>query len=119
MTTSLVAAPPPLSGVQAQQSQEQVVQDEDNIDEKYRHQDSSDKSRTKSSWFCFPGEVCDPATYGQGGAKGVETDEVLFPVEASPNEIVGENVEKAAPESKGPPLDVIPSACVPAAVKYS
>ena len=87
------------------------------INEKYRHQDLSDQV-----WDTGPGlkvsttEVCDPATYGQGGVEGPETDEVPVSVEASPVEIVGENVEEAAPRGKGPPLDAIPNGCEPAAV---
>ena len=139
MTTSTVAAPPPLPEAQAQQSQEQVVRNEGlgnpggvkmgiahlaclenpgkaDFDKKYRHKEN------------LEGNLSNPDARDQGGDQSFKTGKVCFPVEASPIINVGENVEKkcehalkakAVPEGKRPPLDVIPSARVPAAENIS
>ena len=43
-------------------------------DKEYRHQDGSDQSKTKSSLFCLPQEVCNPDSYGQGGLESPESN---------------------------------------------
>ena len=55
------------------------------------------------------------AAFGQGGAEGPDADKVFLSVEGSPVPIIGEHVEEAAPDGKGPALDAITSACEPAA----